>query len=55
MKIARAAFLALSTFCLASFGQEPRLTPHVNTQHPILAIGSPGARFFAARHRRQDP
>jgi thiol-disulfide isomerase/thioredoxin len=45
MTIARAAILALSTVCLASFGQEPRLTPHVSTQHPILAIGSQAPDF----------
>ena len=45
MTIARAVILALSTVCLASFGQEPRLTPHVSTQHPILAIGSQAPDF----------
>jgi peroxiredoxin len=43
--IARAAFLSLSALCLASYGQEPRLTPRVNTQHPILAIGAPAPDF----------
>jgi len=43
--IRHAAFLALAAFCLASYGQEPRLTPRVNNQHPILAIGSPAPDF----------
>jgi thiol-disulfide isomerase/thioredoxin len=45
MTIRHAAFLALAAFCLASYGQEPRLTPRVNNQHPILAIGSPAPDF----------
>jgi hypothetical protein len=44
MTIARTAFL-LSAICLISFGQEPRLTPRVNNQHPILAIGSAAPDF----------
>ena len=45
MTIRLAAVLALSAFCLASYGQEPRLTPRVNNQHPILATGSPAPDF----------
>jgi thiol-disulfide isomerase/thioredoxin len=45
MKIRRAAFPALLVLCLASYGQEPRLTPRVNNQHPILATGSPAPDF----------
>jgi len=45
MTIARTAFLVLSAVCLTSYGQEPRLTPRVNNQHPILAIGSPAPDF----------
>jgi thiol-disulfide isomerase/thioredoxin len=45
MTFARAAFLALPVFCLASYGQEPRLTPRVNNQHPILTTGSPAPDF----------
>ena len=37
--------LALVAFCLAGFGQEPRLTPRINTTHPILATGSPAPDF----------
>jgi thiol-disulfide isomerase/thioredoxin len=45
MKFRRAAFLASTALCLASYGQEPRLTPSVNGQHPILAIGSKAPDF----------
>ena len=45
MIFTRAAFLALTAFCLVSFGQEPRLTPRTNNQHPILAIGSAAPNF----------
>jgi thiol-disulfide isomerase/thioredoxin len=45
MTIARTAFLVLSAVCLTSYGQEPRLTPRVNNQHPILAIGSVAPDF----------
>jgi peroxiredoxin len=45
MTIRRAALLTLPVLCLASYGQEPRLTPHVNNQHPILAAGSPAPDF----------
>src|SRR5580692_2326795 len=45
MTIARTAFLVLSAVCLTSYGQEPRLTPRVNNQHPILAIGSAAPDF----------
>ncbi len=46
MTIARTAFL-LCAVCLISFGQAPRLTPRVNNQHPILAIGS--AAYWASK------
>jgi len=45
MTIRRAAFLAFSALCLAAYGQETRLTPRVNQQHPILAIGAPAPEF----------
>jgi thiol-disulfide isomerase/thioredoxin len=45
MKLARAPFLALAAICLASYGQEPRLTPHASQEHPILAIGSQAPDF----------
>ena len=45
MTIPRTAFLVLSAVCLTSYGQEPRLTPRVNNQHPILAIGSAAPDF----------
>ena len=45
MTFPRAALLALPTLCLASFGQELRLTPRTNNQHPVLAIGSPAPNF----------
>ena len=35
----------LLALCLAAFGQEPRLTPSVNTVHPTLATGSPAPDF----------
>jgi peroxiredoxin len=41
----RAALLALPALCLISFGQEPRLTPRTNNQHPVLAIGSLAPNF----------
>jgi hypothetical protein len=40
MAIARTAFLVLLAFYLTSYGQEPRLTPRVSVQHPILATSS---------------
>jgi len=39
------AFLAFAAFCLASYCQEPRLTPRVTAQHPILPIGSQAPDF----------
>jgi len=45
MTFARATLLALPALCLASFGQEPRLTPRVNNEHPILAIGAQAPDF----------
>jgi thiol-disulfide isomerase/thioredoxin len=45
MTIPSTAFLVLSAVCLTSYGQEPRLTPRVNNQHPILAIGSAAPDF----------
>src|SRR5580698_11108442 len=45
LTIARNAFLVLSAACLTSFGQEPRLTPQVSQEHPILPIGSPAPDF----------
>jgi thiol-disulfide isomerase/thioredoxin len=45
MTIGRAVFLALPALCLASYGQEPRLTPRVNNEHPILAIGARAPDF----------
>ena len=37
--------LALLAVSLAALAQEPRLTPRVNNQHPILPIGSPAPDF----------
>jgi peroxiredoxin len=45
MSIARAVLFAVPALCFVSFGQEPRLTPRTNNQHPILAIGSPAPNF----------
>jgi peroxiredoxin len=45
MTFPRAALLALPALCLVSFGQEPRLTPRTNNQHPVLAIGSAAPNF----------
>jgi len=45
MKIARAVLLAITALSIASYGQEPKMTPHVNSQHPILAIGSQAPDF----------
>jgi thiol-disulfide isomerase/thioredoxin len=45
MTIRPAAILAFLALGLASYGQEPRLTPRVNNQHPILAVGSPAPDF----------
>src|ERR1035441_5847871 len=45
MTIARAVFPALLALCIVSYGQEPRLTPHINGQHPILAIGTQAPGF----------
>ena len=45
MTIARTGFLLLSTVCVAAFGQEPKLTPHVTNDHPILAIGAQAPDF----------
>jgi thiol-disulfide isomerase/thioredoxin len=45
MTFARRAFLVLPALCAISFGQEPRLTPGTNSQHPILAIGSTAPNF----------
>ncbi len=45
MTFARAVFFAVTALCLASYGQEPRLTPHVSQEHPILPIGSPAPDF----------
>src|SRR5215469_8433368 len=45
MTIRYAAFFAVPALCLVSFGQEPRLTPRTNNQHPILATGSPAPDF----------
>jgi peroxiredoxin len=39
------ALLALATLPLVSLGQEPRLTPRTNNQHPTLAIGSQAPEF----------
>ena len=39
------AVLAVLALSMAAFGQEPRLTPKVNTVHPTLAIGSPAPDF----------
>ena len=44
-RMTRAVFLTLTALCLASYGQEPRLTPHVTQEHPILPIGSPAPDF----------
>jgi thiol-disulfide isomerase/thioredoxin len=41
----RLAVLALTALSIASFAQEPRLTPATNAQHPILPIGSPAPNF----------
>src|SRR5580698_10468574 len=45
MTLARAVFFALTLLGPACFGQEPRLTPQVSQEHPILAIGSPAPDF----------
>src|ERR1035438_10522507 len=45
MTIARSVVLALAALSVASYGQEPRLTPRVNNEHPILAIGSAAPDF----------
>jgi len=45
MSPVRAAFLVISALSFVSFGQEPRLTPRTNNQHPILPIGSPAPNF----------
>src|SRR5580700_5109230 len=44
-KLARAAFPAFWALCLAMYGQEPKLTPQVSQQHPILPIGSQAPDF----------
>ena len=45
MTLYRNLAIALGTFCMLAFAQEPRLTPSVNNQHPMLAVGSPAPDF----------
>jgi peroxiredoxin len=44
-KAATAHAAMLLTICLAASGQEPRLTPHIPDNHPVLKIGSPAPDF----------